>query len=73
MYMIWNNMMWGAWDGKWEPYNGCFSTPAAALDTACHRDHMHFSLSWNGAIGRTSFWSRQVFAATDYGPCRPRT
>lgn len=71
MYMIWNNKMWGSWSGKWEEYNGCFSTPQPAYDTACHRDHMHFSLSWNGAIGRTSFWSRHVWAATDYGPCRP--
>jgi len=71
MYMIWNNKMWGSWSGKWEEYNGCFSTPQPSMDTACHRDHMHFSLSWNGAIGRTSFWSRHVWAATDYGPCRP--
>ncbi len=71
MYMIWNNKIWGSWNNKWEEYNGCFSTPQPAYDTACHRDHMHFSLSWNGAIGRTSFWSRHVWAATDYGPCRP--
>ena len=71
MYMIWNNKMWGSWSGKWEEYNGCFSTPQPSMDTACHRDHMHFSLSWNGAIGRTSFWSQHVYAATDYGPCRP--
>ncbi|HST47913.1 peptidoglycan-binding domain-containing protein [Jatrophihabitans sp.] len=71
MYMIWNNKIWGSWSGKWEEYHGCFSTPQPAYDTACHRDHMHFSLSWNGAIGRTSFWSRHVWAATDYGPCRP--
>ena len=43
-----------------------------AWTATCHRNHMHFSLSWNGAIGRTSFWSRHVFAATDYGPCRTR-
>lgn len=72
MYMIWNNKIWGAWSGKWEEYHNCFSTPQPAYDTACHRDHMHFSLSWNGALGRTSFWSRHVFAATDYGPCRPQ-
>lgn len=71
MYMIWNNKIWGSWSGKWEEYNGCFSTPQPSMDTACHRDHMHFSLSWNGAIGRTSFWSKHVYAATDYGPCRP--
>jgi peptidoglycan hydrolase-like protein with peptidoglycan-binding domain len=30
---------------------------------------VHISLSWAGAMRRTSFWSGQV-AATDYGPCR---
>ena len=70
MYMIWNNKIWGTWSGKWEEYNGCLSKPQSTYDTACHRDHMHFSLSWNGAIGRTSFWSKHVAAATDYGPCR---
>ena len=32
---------------------------------------MHISLSWNGAMGRTSFWTERVYA-DDYGPCRPR-
>jgi hypothetical protein len=32
---------------------------------------MHISLSWNGATGRTSYWTKhRVF--TDYGPCRAR-
>jgi hypothetical protein len=70
MYIIWNNQMWGAWDGKWEAYNNCAKTPAVSSDNACHRNHMHISLSWNGAFGRTSFWSHRTFSATDYGPCR---
>jgi hypothetical protein len=70
MYIIWNNKMWGSWDGKWADYNNCAKTPSTALDSACHRNHMHLSLSWNGAKGRTSFWSKRAFAATDYGPCR---
>ncbi len=70
MYIIWDNKMWGAWDGKWEAYNNCAKTPAVSSDNACHRNHMHISLSWNGAFGRTSFWSRRTFSATDYGPCR---
>jgi hypothetical protein len=72
MYIIWNNRIWGSWDGKWEPYNNCASTPAVSSDNACHRNHMHFSLSWNGALGRTSFWSKHVAATDDYGPCRAR-
>ena len=70
MYIIWNNRMWGSWDGKWEAYNNCAKTPAVGLDSACHRNHMHLSLSWPGALGRTSFWTRHVYTAQDYGPCR---
>ena len=72
MYVIWNNKIWGSWDGLWSDYHNCATTPSTALDSACHRNHMHISLSWNGAKGRTSFWSNRAFAATDYGPCRTR-
>ncbi|MFL6163022.1 MAG: peptidoglycan-binding protein [Jatrophihabitantaceae bacterium] len=71
MYIIWDNHIWGTWSGRWEDYNGCPKTPAPSLDNACHRNHMHFSLSWDGALGLTSFWSRRVISTTDYGPCRP--
>jgi peptidoglycan hydrolase-like protein with peptidoglycan-binding domain len=71
MYLIYDNQMWGAWDGRWEQYNNCSHLPARANDNWCHRTHMHISLSWAGAMGRTSYWTGRV-AATDYGPCRPR-
>jgi hypothetical protein len=70
MYVIWNNRMWGAWSGSWEEYNGCLTRTTRADDNACHRTHVHISLSWNGATGRTTYWTKQV-AATDFGPCRP--
>ncbi len=72
MYIIWDNHIWGMWSGKWEDYNGCTKTPSPSLDTACHRDHIHFSLSWDGALGYTSFWSRKVVSTPDYGVCRPK-
>ena len=71
MYLIWNNRIWGSYrasDG-WRPYSNCATRPAPAYDTTCHRDHIHFSLSWEGAMKRTSFWTHEV-AARDYGPCR---
>ena len=72
MYMIWNDRIWGSYRAGegWRPYGSCASRPGAAYDTTCHRDHIHFSLSWAGAMGRTSFWSKTV-APADYGPCRP--
>jgi hypothetical protein len=69
MYLIYNNRIWGAWDGKWEPYGSCATTRAPAYDNACHRTHVHISLTWNGAMGRTSFWKGKP-RPTDYGPCR---
>lgn len=70
MYLIFDNRMWGSWDGRWHDYNGCSHRTARADDNACHRTHVHISLSWNGAMGRTSFWTDQVWP-TDFGPCRP--
>ncbi|MGI5169943.1 peptidoglycan-binding domain-containing protein [Spirillospora sp. CA-253888] len=66
MYLIWDKKIYGLYrpqDG-WRPY-------ACSGVTACHQDHLHLSLSWEGAMGRTSYWTKRV-AATDYGPCRPR-
>jgi len=72
MYLIWDDRIWGSYaaDAGWRPYRTCAEHPEPAWDTTCHRDHLHVSLSWAGAMGRTSFWTRSV-AATDYGPCRP--
>ena len=69
MYLIYDNRMWGAWDGRWEQYNNCAHLPARAYDNSCHRTHIHISLTWNGALGRTSYWTKRV-SAPDYGPCR---
>jgi hypothetical protein len=56
MYMIWNKKIWRAYaPGGWEPYTG--SVP--------HTDHIHISLSLDGASGRTSFWTGTPLA----GPC----
>jgi hypothetical protein len=52
MYIISNRQIWSAFRASegWRPYSG--SSP--------HRDHVHISLSWAGANGRTSFWSGTV-------------
>jgi peptidoglycan hydrolase-like protein with peptidoglycan-binding domain len=72
MYIIWNNQMWRAYNPSWgwRPYRDCSAHPEPGYDTTCHRDHIHFSFSWAGAMGRTSFWTRTV-TGPDYGPCRP--
>ncbi|SHM49755.1 peptidoglycan-binding domain-containing protein [Cryptosporangium aurantiacum] len=69
MYIIWDGRIWGSYNAAWKPYSTCASHPEASWDTTCHRDHVHFSLSWAGAMKRTSFWTGSV-AANDFGPCR---
>ncbi len=62
MYIGYNRRIWGAYraaDG-WRKLNN--SNP--------HTDHVHFSFSWAGAFGKTSFWDGTA-APEDYGPCRP--
>jgi hypothetical protein len=52
MYVIWNHQIWSAYraGAGWRPYTG--SSP--------HTDHVHISLSWAGALAKTSFWSGTV-------------
>jgi hypothetical protein len=61
MYMIWNNRMIRMYDpGRgWTDYRSCMapSNSAPALDTGCHRNHVHLSMSWDGAGAVTSWWS----------------
>ncbi len=62
MYIGYNYRIWGAYragDG-WRVLNNANG----------HTDHVHISFTWNGAMGRTSFWTGRT-AAEDYGPCRP--
>ncbi len=49
MYIIWNRQIYASYDPGWEPYYG--SSP--------HTDHVHFSLSWDGAYERTTYWNPQ--------------
>ncbi len=65
MYIIWNKKMWRAYDPArgWAPYTG--SVP--------HTDHIHFSFSWDGAYGRTSWWTGKALTTVDPGPAAAPT
>jgi hypothetical protein len=62
MYIGYNKRIWGSYRASegWRKLSN--SNP--------HTDHVHFSFSWAGAFGKTSFWDGTP-AAEDYGPCRP--
>jgi len=64
MYMIWNQHVWNQESQSWRLMED------RGDDTANHRDHIHFSFTWNGALKRTSYWTGET-PPTDYGPCRP--
>ena len=59
MYIIWNTQIWSASNASrgWQAYTG--SSP--------HTDHVHVSLSWNGAYQRTSWWTGSLVAQTPFG------
>lgn len=61
MYIGYNHKIWGAYRAGEGWRNLSPSDP--------HTDHVHFSFSWAGAFGRSSFWDGTA-AAEDYGPCR---
>ena len=58
-YVIWNKRTWQAWTGAWKTYTG--ASP--------HTDHVHISLSWDGAFKRTSWWTGKAVTRRDFGPC----
>lgn len=60
MYIIWNHKMWRAYDPArgWATYTG----------PVPHTDHIHFSFSWDGAYGRTSWWTGKALTTVDPGP-----
>ncbi|MGJ7439571.1 FG-GAP repeat domain-containing protein [Aquipuribacter sp. MA13-6] len=59
-YVIWNKRTWQSWNGQWKAYTG--ASP--------HTDHVHISLSWDGAMKRTSWWTGSTVTQRDHGPCQ---
>jgi hypothetical protein len=61
MYIIWDSRMIRMYDpGRgWTEYSNCLdpARSAPSLDNTCHRNHVHLSMSWDGAAGLTSFWT----------------
>jgi len=45
-YLIWDGKIWSGGTKAWRPYSG----------RSTHRDHVHFTLGWDGARAQTSFY-----------------
>jgi putative cell wall-binding protein len=60
MYVIWNKRIWSVYNSSgWRTYTG----------PVPHTDHVHTSFSWDGAMGRTSWWDGGAVTNVDQGPC----
>lgn len=53
MYIIWNQKIWSTY----YPELGWRKMENRGSWTANHKDHVHISLSWDGAMKRTSWWT----------------
>lgn len=64
-YVIWNNQMWRPSTGLSTPYSNCMKPKwrFKKFDNTCHRNHVHVSFSWDGALGRTSYYTGFVACA----------
>lgn len=60
MYIIWRGRIWKQYqaDLGWQPYSDCTRRARSAVtyDNECHRNHIHISLTQDGARQRTSWW-----------------
>jgi hypothetical protein len=58
--IIWDCSYWGAGMQEFIPYRPCFNKhgePRRRVDpTTAHRNHIHFGLSKDGAMRRTTYW-----------------
>jgi len=53
MYIIWNQRIWSIY----YPELGWRKMASRGSATANHKDHVHISLSWDGAMKQTSWWT----------------
>ncbi|MBC7290783.1 MAG: VCBS repeat-containing protein [Actinotalea sp.] len=61
MLIIWNRQVWYTHrPAQWQAYTG----------PSPHTDHLHFSFTWDGAMGRTSWWTGVPVTQVDHGTCR---
>src|SRR3954452_13254781 len=67
MYVVWQDRIFRVYhpDIGWQPYLDCATRQGKADDTYCHRNHVHFSFTWDGAMARTSYWSGSAITVPD--------
>lgn len=53
MYIIWDQHIWSLY----YPELGWRKMPSRGSRTANHKDHVHISMTWDGAMKQTSWWT----------------
>ena len=74
MYVIWNDRVWSSWS-EYQPrryLHGACEDRKTCSTTLRHRDHMHISLTWQGARGETSWYAGRVPASPKDAEPNPR-
>jgi len=72
MYIMWNQQIWSVY----YPEMGWRTFADRGSDTQNHKDHVHISLTWDGAMKQTSWWTgtpvtTPVTNGTCLGTCKP--
>ena len=75
MYIIWNQKIWSTYYQEL----GWRKMASRGSWTANHKDHVHISLTWDGAMGQTSWWTGAILQVPkngrcgtgSHGPCQP--
>lgn len=62
MYIIYDQHIWAQYNQRWRLMSDRGSV------TANHRDHIHFTFTWNGALRRTAYWTGRS-PGVHFGPC----
>lgn len=65
MYIIWNQHIWSLY----YPELGWRKMANRGSYTANHKNHVHISLSWDGAMKQTSWWTGVPVTVPLNGPC----
>ncbi|MGV8907395.1 MAG: hypothetical protein ACOH1Y_00290 [Propionicimonas sp.] len=65
MYVIWNQHIWSLY----YPELGWRKMASRGSYTANHKNHVHISLSWDGAMKQTSWWTGVPVARPLNSPC----
>ena len=65
MYIIWNQRIWSTY----YPELGWRKMASRGSYTANHKNHVHISLTWDGAMKQTSWWTGVPVTVPRYGKC----